>query len=320
MCKNSDSKKGLSPEERKANILNVVMKFNEYMSDPRPPGSVLNNIELLAVAKCARKAHTCKSCDNLPDDVCTKPNFDIYKWIEKANISFDFPTSSETSEEKEKFLVNAVHAVIRHQHRLDETWYKKTQSKIQSIYLDDKSGNHVDVNDSDEATKIRCHQIFCEIFSMAITSHVIQMVYVAMGEDVPDLPSYEKVEKKTKPFPVVKDFDFMSFLHSIPRDKNTSDYSPYVMKKDINMESREFQEFTDEMKEWYPSTVGIGPRMCINFAPYDNRMMMDVIKTLYVEDAELRNMRTFDKKCTGVSRFHLEAVSAGYTGHMKCEF
>ena len=89
--------KGITPKERKYNVLKIVNRFSPYLLSSPPPGSVLNCIERVAVAYIAREALT--HIDGLPDDVCTLPNFDFYSFMEKNQIGFDFPAKSSINKE-----------------------------------------------------------------------------------------------------------------------------------------------------------------------------------------------------------------------------
>jgi len=306
--------KGLTPEARKKNILNVTSKFSPYLLSPPPPGSVLNCLERLAVAYIAREAIT--FVDGLPDDVCTRPNFNFYNWMKNSKISFSFPKASNTSEEKQGLLVKTVHAIIRHQHRIDKDWYKNTLQEIQSIFL--RSGKS---EETEEATKVRCHQIFCELMCIAITSSSIQMYFMTLDEKVLDLPTFEEGEKVSKSHPVAKDLNMMSLLNQVHWDpESVSEFSPHYTTKDVNKESPEFKEMGKALTPLFLKAVGHGPRLCFGFAPYDNVTMMEVVKTLYIADKEMLNFRSFDNKCNGVTRFQLESIAAGYTGAVNCDF
>jgi len=312
-------KKGISPDKRKNNVFNVVSKFNPYLLSPPPPGSVLNCIERVAVACIAREAITYS--DGLPDNVCTMPNFNFYTWMEKASIHFDFPSASNTSEQKKELLLKSVHAITRHQHRLDEDWYRRTQSKIQSVFLNpNKKVDVVDVNDSDVAAKLRCHQIFCEIMSIAIASSAIQMYFLTLDEKVPDLPTFEEAENSSKSHPATKDLNMMSLLKEVRWDDEVSDFAPYLKKEDVNKESTEYKEMEDDIAKGYINIVGKGPRLCFTFSPNDNIMLMDIVKCYYIKDEDMKNFWSFSDKCDGVTRFQLETIATGYSDAVECDY
>jgi len=311
--------KGITPKERKEHVLKAVSKFTHHITSPPPPGSVLNSLERLAVARIAREAITFD--DGLSDNVCTRPDFDFFAWMENSSTSFTFPSTSNTGEDKQKLLVKIVYAIIRHQHRLNESWYRKTQSRIQSIFLQSgDSKDFIDVNNSDVTTKIRCHQIFCEILTLAITSSAIQMYFMALNEKILDLPSFEEAEELNRSHPAAKELNMMSLLNEVHWDNTTSDYAPYIHEKDVNKESREFQDMDKEVKDLWVHKIGAGPYACFCFAPYDLAVMVRIFECFYLQYKSFFYFGSFDEKCVGVTRFQLESVAAGYTGAVNCVY
>lgn len=312
---------GISIEERKAYILEAVEKFHKHLLSPRPPGSVLSHLQRLGVAKCAQEAVFCSKCDELPDGVCLKPGTDFYALMKDANLSSTssdgtelFPPSSNTSDDKKEFLVQTVHAIVRHQHRLDKNWYNSTLHSIASLFL---AGN---ISMTSEATLVRCHQILCEILCLTATSHSIKAIYLAMGEDSPKLPSQKEVECISSS--TVEDFDFMSFLKTIRRDDAVSNRSPYYLKQDINVESPEYEAMSEPDKSWLFNAVKMAyhPRINVYFAPVDAKVMTDFVDAVHIDEQERKKFEKFERKCNGVTRFQVETVAAAFSGQVNCAF
>lgn len=303
------SGKGLTVEERKADILKLVDEFNAHLLSPRPVGSILNNRDCVKVAIFAREAVHCSACDEVADDVCLRPNTDIYELMQGMNCAGD------TTDVKDVFLINIVHAIVRHQHRLDEQWYKSVLNSIQSLFLTEEEKSM-----DEETIQVRCHTILCEILSLAVSSNGIHMTFLVLGEDVPKLPSDEEVEAVMKSYSPPGEFNIMSFLSNVRRNTSESLWSPYFIYEDINLESPESKVIGEEFLKYLEKSLGVGPRICMYFALYDCRMMMDVMNVLYVKNEDMANLKAFDYKCAGVSRFHMESVSAGYTSAVSCDY
>lgn len=316
--------KGISLQQRKSNILNSVHEFNTYLTSPRPDGSVLTNAECVSVAECAREAAFCPGCDELPADVCWRPGTDFYAWMMESNcckhsLSSCFPyIKTEKDNEKYSFLARTVHSIVRHQHRLDENWYKCTLGCIKSLFMGSQQ------NENDEAVQVRCHQILCEILCISVTSHAIQMLYLGVADDIPDLPNQDDVEKALKPFKdhKVNTFDFMSFLKTVRRDNIVSDWSPFFTSKDIDDESPEYKRMDKSILEFMRKQHrgSRSPHTAIFFAPSDARAMLNVFEVLYLAGKEKMSMTTFPSKCGGITRFQMETVAAAYSGAVACKY
>jgi len=226
-----------------------------------------------------------------------------------------FPSSIDISEEKGDFLAKTIHAIVGHQHRLDENWYKMTLKEILKIFEGDKGSME------EESVRVRCHQIFCEIMTIAVASCAIQMTYMALNEDIPALPNEEEAEKATKSSGPVEEFDMMSFLTKVNWTTTVSDWSPYYTEKEINMESKEWKSLSESDQKWFLRSLSqFSPRICSYLAPFDTKIMMEVMCCLYIEDVDKKIMTTFHNKCDGVTRSQVEAVAAGYAGAVNCAF
>merc|ERR1712071_588090 len=116
----------VSIKDRYADISDMIQIFQEHLLSPRPLGSVLSNLECFGIAKCAREAVFCKVCDELPASVCWRPGTDFYAWMNDRNFSIPLEFDDK---EKGAFITRTVHAIIRHQHRLDKNWYQCTKKR-----------------------------------------------------------------------------------------------------------------------------------------------------------------------------------------------
>jgi len=316
---------GITVEERKTNILRAFDKFYKHILTPRPPGSVLNNLQCLGVAKCAQEAVFCKSCDTLPSSVCWRPGTDFYAWISKRELSkIDadgkplFLPSSDTSDEKVEFLIHTIHAIVRHQHRLDKNWYKKTLTSIASIFLCPNE-NVKDMDD--EGIQIRCHQIFCEIVTILATSSLFHTLFLAFGESIPKLPDEEAVQKVSYTFNQ-KEFNILSFLHKVRRDPTVSDWSPFFISKDINLKSKECKEMNKSDLDFLikECRAKFPPRVAIHFAPVDSKIMSECVDSIHMGPDRMNNLGTFSDKCGGFTRFQMETITSAYTSALDCAY
>lgn len=310
--------KDLTIHQRKENIAKLVARFNTHILTQRRPESVLNNVECLGIAMCAREAVFCSStCTKLPAGVCWRPGTNFYEWLQKTEC--EFPVSVDISDEKRSFLAKMVHAIIRHQHRLDENWYDKTLSEIESIFLADWNDDGLD----GDMRKVRCHAAFCEILNMAAASHGIHMFYISIGENAPDLPTIEEARKVVEcgENSSNEKFDFNSFFKKVQRNPGVSKWSPYFKKDDINENSPEFQSLSKPLQDFLIRNVGRGPRICIFFAFMDAQIVADINVTFYRDELlDKMAMVTMHGKCKGITRFQLETVATGYTGAVDCAF
>ena len=318
--------KGLSVEQRKADLLEVAQNFNRHLTSPRPRGSVLTNLDCWHVATIAREAVFCKHNDELPVDVCFRPGSTAFvSWMDeksKSTYSGTF-TGEKKTDKKKEFLVKTIHAVVRHQHRLpvDDIWYKSRMEGIHSIFLSDEDLKP----DADEGISIRCHQILCEILAISLGSLAIQTLYLGMSgkNDVPSLPSIEEVMDATNknPFPP-EPLDMTSLCHKIQRDAEVSDYSPFFVRENINVESPEAQSMDPMFLAWLQKTTrtSVQPRICMYLAPYDAKELMNIMHAYYLQEKDRANLSTFDCKCDGITRYQLEVVAATYTRAVNCHF
>jgi len=275
----------------------------------------LNNLEIFIVATAAREAVDCPSCNELPAKVSWRPGTDFHAWMAKSDCKLSFSTS--LGEEKTSFLVKTVHAIARHQHRLDESWYLKTLDDIYRLYLSDVQFP------SEEAKRVKCSSLFCEIVTMQSTSKGLQFHYLASGEDVPSLPSLKDIEDFTAKNPgPYEPFDMMSFLSSVRRESKVSDYSPFYIFEDINKESPEWMNLDELLQNWFAKAVSSSfqPRICSYMAPFDAKVMMEIMCTLYIPDNEKKCFKTLKSRCEGVTRYQLESTASAYTGSVDCGF
>lgn len=302
-------------EERKEAVAECYKKFNKYLLSPRPKGSVLNNLECYIVAKAAQETVTHYTYDQLPANVCMRPGTDFFAWMEKSNPMLSFSTS--LSNDKVSFLVMTVHAIARHQHRLDEKWYLRTMDEIDRLYLSDVEFA------SEEAKSVKCASLFCEIVTMQSISKGLQFNYLANGHDIPDLPSLEEVEAANQRNPgPFEPFDLMSFLSNVRRDSKVSDYSPFFTYEDINKESPEWIGLDELLQSWFSKAVATSfqPRICSYMAPFDAKVMMEIMYVLYIGDTEKKEFKTLASRCEGITRTQLETTAAAYTGAVDCGF
>lgn len=139
------------------------------------------------------------------------------------------------------------------------------------------------------------------------------MTYLAMGEDVPKLPSFEEMEI----YPHATDIDNLSLLKNITW---TSYFAPSISTSDIDMESPEFAKMNEEVSKKFIEFAGLPPFYCMSFAPYDFISSLELHGLLYADTDSMMTMKTFENKCDGITRFQLESVAVGYAGAVSCDF
>jgi len=304
-----------SIRERKASFRNTADTYKKYILSPRPNGSVLNNMECVCVARCAREAAFCG--DELPSGVCMKPGIDFFEWMQNSKNAVSKEINEYVGGEKGIFLTRTIHAIILHQHRLDKKWYEKTLLAIPSIFLVDKMGAM-----TQEEITIKSTAIFCEILAIATASHGIQMACIANQEKILELPSVEEAIKISKSYPTPEDFNMVSFLKKVRRDEKVSDWSPYYLTEDIDLESPECKKMSKKDLDNILLHVKHlqQPRICSYMAPIDAMAMMEVMFDLYISHSDKGEFGEMSSRSKGVNRVHLETVASGYAKAVNCGF
>jgi hypothetical protein len=138
---NGSSQDGhVSVADRQGVLLKLCTKFNEHLRTV--PGVYLSTQVRLGIAQCAQAALTCDQCSELPRDACLRPgaNFDSHcsRMHQDCPLSWSefFPEAfCQIQPETAKMLCDIIHAIVRHQHRLDKLWYTTVLSQLEESEL-----------------------------------------------------------------------------------------------------------------------------------------------------------------------------------------
>mmetsp|Transcript_37929 Transcript_37929/g.55922 ORF Transcript_37929/g.55922 Transcript_37929/m.55922 type:complete len:309 (-) Transcript_37929:733-1659(-) len=303
----------MTPEGRQAVLESSAELFHTHLTGTA--GTILTAKLRLAVAKCARTALWCQGCNDIPQRTCLRDATRFHALCQDLQHNDDnsFP---ELSQEASQVLVNMIHAIVRHQHRLDKTWHTQTIAAL-------KKANIVD-NDNDPHT---IHALFCSIVLITAVSHGIQILFLVLDTPVPPLPTLEQVEKGA-PDPLNP--QFASFVKNVRQDEKVA-LSPYFCKKDLDTNSPEFQRVLEErdrntflkiIQYFQPVVAGC-------FAPAELIMFWDFGLKVYLAAfgspaffPSIFFSRKLDRKhhCASVSRHDIELVADAITEELQCAY
>ena len=302
----------VTAEERRLALEGTADDFCTHLKTA--PGAVLSPNLRLGVAACARDALVCKACDALPPDTCLAKGTDFMSICKGHKVDVFKPT---TLKDKDVLiLVNLVHAIIRHQGRLDEAWYNKTINFIQS------SGLLASYPHKDEEGKLLgCRAIFSEVLALSAAYQAIQMVFFGLGKNSPPpLPSRKDMAGAPGP----ANIHFPSLLHRVRFSKAVRD-TPFYIWHDINTESPEFSKITPEGRDMqHYIQEDLSPFCGTCFAPEDSAFIgRNISDVMYCKGVDvLFAYQPLDYKihCSSVQRCQLEFVSLAVAETHSCAF
>jgi len=275
------------------------------------PGAVLNSSIRLAVAKCAQTCTKCKGCDELPMDACLMPGakfFEVLKGFKHDIDQDNFPQAMDIK--IKNLLTNLVHAIVRHQNRLDKEWYDDTIKDLQEC-------NQLNLKGT------MANTAFCEIVTIASMSHGVKLLYTLLEEDAPDLPSFEDLSQSPQPMEI--DITKMLKTKTIIRNKECIANAPYILTADVDQNCPEFAKIPQAYHEKFiqAAVQDMTPFLALSMSPIDlavfNGMFTNI---LYLGDQDFIKFNSLNPRhhCAGVTRFDLEIVATEVARTVSCGF
>lgn len=321
--------KPITPERRIQHLQQLAAGFSTYLKTT--PGTILTPELRLGVAICARDALLkCKSgCHReLKQEVCLRPGTSFYAYCRDMQHEPPFPTPPKSSHRKSAIdycLLNIVHAVICHQNRLDEIWYKDALAALKSCGILDEYANQLKCVDVEDEMHLASHAAFCEIVLLAAVSHGLHSTFLSLGsllvhDDmiVPSsLPSWEEMEGAPEP----SNIQFSSLLHRVRSKGPFDSHAPCFYRSDLNKHSPEYAKVEKEVWEKIPNRPT--PDICTSFSPRDNVMFMQFLGAMYLTPLEILldwSELNSAKHCSSVTRFDLETIAGAVAAEHKCDY
>jgi hypothetical protein len=170
-----------------------------------------------------------------------------------------------------------------------------------------------DENEMDLASRA----VFCEVLLLTVTSHGIHSMFLALGTDVPPLPSWGDMRMAPPPSNV----RFSSLLYRVRRDDNQA-HAPYFWKKDLNKNSPEYSKIGEGI--WKQMLDLPIPDMCTKFSPRDNVTLQAMTGCAYLSlpGEMLLDWNNLDpsKHCSSVTRFDVETVAGAVATEHECDY
>ena len=297
-----------TPESRLRTLQNCAADFSTHLK--KTPGTILTPELRLGVAICARDSlFGCKGKGG-SREVCHRGG--LYDFVAGVKHEPAFPTPQGASTGSvESCLVNIVHAIICHQSKIDATWHADSIAALQScgvlssyakVHL---LGSHY----SKDEMELAGHSALCEIIILASTSHGIRSTFLALGLDVPSLPTWE--ELKGAPGPT--NIRFSSLLQNSVRRDESVGAAPFYLTKDLKRNCPEYSKLDEEVwKELDLRLFKRGPFVCLAFSPQDSNFFGRFIDCYYLTKTEMIfcwNELDSSRRCYSVTRLDIETIA-----------
>jgi len=261
------------------------------------PGVWLTASLRLAVAKCARAALSCKGCDSLPPDVCLRPGTKFAGTCAKMeHIAFPAGPPPPLAD----VLVNLVHAVVRHQSRLDEAWFQDTLSAL--------DGSEVFGSATPEDRETALYSVFNEIVVLAAVSHGIHIGHRCLLEPLPPLPTNAPSSAATPSM-----LNFKALLKRQPRKDTSVANCPHFLFQDLDQSSPEFQKISAPARKLLADiqTNNKWPIVCAAWAPEEQLLITGLMHAYYIE-AKARHCLAL----VTTAEYSLPVESSGFDGEL----
>ena len=215
-------------------------------------------------------------------------------------------------------LASIILDVINRQDDLDAVWYQDSVATLRDAFE-----GYDDIGTGEEAD-LACRAAFCEVLLIAAASHGIRVAFLALGVDVPPLPTWGELATggeggRVHP-PPADAIRFSSLLRRVRRDEGAA-IAPYFLRRDVDAASPEYAKVDGGV--WDGMMFWPTPCMCTVFAPHDNAMFCGLLKTFYLSGGQMvRVWNTLDPstRCPSVSRSDLETVAAAVASAHGCGF
>ena len=291
----------VTPDKRISNLQNQADAFSTHLKTT--PGIILTPQLRLGIAICARDSLL--KCQDY-SGVCP---FRLYDFIAKIKHETTFPvppTRSDVDESIQACLMNIIHAMINWQSKLDTQWFADCLNALQSCGILDNYIEHSDCGDDKKELELASHALLCEIIILTSVSHGIHTTFLALGIDVPPLPTWEDITDAPEPLNI----RYSSLLHRVRRNKESiSEVSPYFTKRDLNRSSSEYHGLKKVIEQM---TFAPLPYICVQFAFHDSIMLDKMLSTFYLSPVEMAlhwNELDTSKRCSSVMRSDVETLA-----------
>jgi hypothetical protein len=173
--------------------------------------------------------------------------------------------------------------MVNHQNRLDRDWY---ESALQA--LNECLSFPPNRDDTTTAYKGWLHAAMCEVIILTSVAHCFHVAFLAMGKDLPTLPTLDQVlaGKAAQVGPTL--LDWTSLLKEGKKIQYDADFcfAHYVPLSNIDQKGETFHAFSAETKAALKSTTEIfaKPYYTLAFSPEDARIMLACMGKFYMLD------------------------------------
>ena len=291
----------VTPDKRISNLRKQSDAFATHLKTT--PGIILTPQLRLGIAICARD--TLLKCKDY-SGVCPVRLYDFIDGIQHEQTFPVPPTNDDVDESIKVCLMNIIHAMINWQFKLDTTWYADCLSVLQSCGILDNYIEYNDCEDDKKELELASHALFCEIIILTSVSHGIHTTFLALGIDIPPLPTWEEIVDAPGPLNI----RYSSLLHRVRRNKESiSEVSPYFTKRDLNRSSPEYHRIKTEIEQMIFAPL---PYICVQFAFHDSIMLDKMLSTFYLTPIEMAlhwNELDTSKRCSSVMRSDVETLA-----------
>jgi len=295
----------VTPDNCISNVLTQVA-FATHLKTT--PGIILTPQLRLGIAIYARDALLKCNDEALSSGVCPVRLYDFIDGVNYEPSTFPVPPTSynDADESIKACLMNIIHAMINWQSKLDTEWYLDCINTLLSCGILDNYIEHNDCGDDKKELELASHAVFSEIIILTSASHGIHTTFLALGTDIPPLPTWEDIEEAPEPLNI----RYSSLLHRVRRNKESiSEVSPYFTKRDLNRSSPEYHGLKEVIEQM---TFAPLPYICVQFAFHDSIMLDKMLSTFYLSPVEMAlhwNELDTSKRCSSVMRSDVETLA-----------
>mmetsp|Transcript_8932 Transcript_8932/g.15802 ORF Transcript_8932/g.15802 Transcript_8932/m.15802 type:complete len:328 (-) Transcript_8932:593-1576(-) len=290
------------------------------------PGTILPPSLRLGVAICARDALTkCQTGCNpaLIQKVCLRPGASFYDFSAKMQHEPAFPASDHGKLDTDiaACLLSITHTFICHQNQIDAICYDDAVSTLQSCGILSDYAQTLNGTNNEKELEFASRVVYCEIILVAAISHCIHISFLALGMDVPALPTWGDMKDAPNP----SNIRFSSLLKRIRKgdsSKVVASFAPYFAKTDLNIDSPEYSKIGEDVWKEFDHMLML-PWSCTKFALQDFVVFNRVKTAMYLPfSGMLTQWGEIDSTahCPLVTRFDIETVAAAVAAEHECTY
>ena len=267
------------------------------------PGIILTPQLRLGIAVYARDSLLkCKDYSG----VCPIRLYDFISEIKHETAFPVPPTNDDVDESIKACLMNIILAMINWQSKIDTRWYKDCIHALQVCGILDSYIKLNDCADDKKELELASHALLSEIIILTSVSHGIHTTFLALGIDIPPLPTWNEIADAPEPLNI----RYSSLLHQVRRNKESiSEVSPYFTKRDLNRSSPEYHGLKKVIEQM---TFAPLPYICVQFAFHSSIMLDKMLSTFYLTPVEMAlhwNELDTSKRCSSVMRSDVETLA-----------